>query len=63
MFNLPDSVFDNFIMWRFKEAMETMTAKLENDSLTIEQRNNFLQLLERLLTKADLLNRPTRRAA
>jgi uncharacterized tellurite resistance protein B-like protein len=63
MFNLPDSEFDNFLMWRFEEAMETMTAQLENDSLTTEQRNNFLQLLERLLTKADLLNSPTRRAA
>ncbi len=63
MFSLPDSEFDNFLMWRFEEAMETMTARLENDSLSTEQRNSFLKLLEKLLSKADLLNSTTRRAA
>jgi hypothetical protein len=63
MFSLPNSEFDKFLGWRFEEAINTMTGLIHSNSLTTEERNNFLLSLEKMMMKAGLQDNSTRRAA
>jgi hypothetical protein len=63
MFSLPNVEFDKFLGWRFEEALNTMTGMIDSNSLTAEERNNFLSSLEKMMTKAGLQDVSPRKAA
>jgi hypothetical protein len=63
MFSLPNSEFDKFLGWRFEEALNTMTSMIDNNSLTVEEKNNFLSSLGKMMNKAGLQDVSPRKAA
>lgn len=63
MFSLPNSEFDRFLGWRFEEALNTITGMIDNNCLSIEEKDNFILSLEKMMKKAGLTESPTRKAA
>lgn len=63
MFSLPNSEFDKFLGWRFEEALNTITGMIDNNSLSIEEKNNFMSSLEKMMKKAGLVENRTSKAA
>jgi phosphoribosyl-ATP pyrophosphohydrolase len=63
MFSLPNSEFDKFLGWRFEEALNTVTSMIDNNNLSVDEKNNFIFSLETMMKKAGLVETPTRKAA
>jgi hypothetical protein len=63
MFSLPNSEFDKFLGWRFEEALNTITSMIDNNNLSVDEKNNFIFSLEKMMKKAGLVETPTRKAA
>jgi hypothetical protein len=63
MFSLPNSEFDKFLGWRFEEALNTVSSMIDNNSLSVDEKNNFIFSLETMMKKAGLVETPTRKAA